>query len=87
MADKKGTKHRCGCGVGLGNGPVLGNITSTYISETVVDKHELGEKLTTLKKGFKKKLETELRENQMKGVNFIIDKVTDELFDKLRREL
>ena len=42
--------------------------------------------LIELREKYKKRLEVELRENQMKGVNFVIDKCMNELFDELIRD-
>ena len=42
--------------------------------------------LIELREKYKKELEVALRDNQMKGVTFIIDKCMNELFDELIRD-
>ena len=42
--------------------------------------------LKALREEYKKKIEQELRDNQLHGINFVIDKVMDELFDRIANE-
>lgn len=42
--------------------------------------------LIDLREKYKKRLEVELRENQMKGINFVIDKCMNELFDEFIKD-
>lgn len=68
--------------MGLGDGRGVGRICLAVNPTGLVDK-DVYNYLTTLKKTYKAKLETELRENQMHNITFIIAKVMDELFDEL----
>jgi hypothetical protein len=81
MADKTRVRHTHEQRLGLGNGEyVAGN--SPDLNSKRVDS-ETVQRLLSLKEWFKAELEVQLRDNQMHGIRFLIDKATNELFDKL----
>jgi glucose-6-phosphate-specific signal transduction histidine kinase len=47
------------------------------------NKKEIAEKLIVFREELKSNLERELRDNQMQGITFLIDKVSNEVFTKI----
>jgi len=82
MGNKTKAGDRRGQGVRLGDGTVVGRVSSCFNPDGVVDK-DVYNRLTTLKAKYKSKLVTELKENRFCGIKLVIDKAMDELFDEL----